>query len=125
MSGLRDEYGELAAFMNLDGDLCDFCQRRCDDVEPVTITDTSGGGSARLCASCRAFATATRCGLCGSVKGCDGKADSIHFGISSGNRATRRRRSATTAGRMSSGIGVSGRERQTHVRPLPPNWQRV
>jgi hypothetical protein len=81
MSGLRDEYGELAAFMNLDGDLCDFCQRRCDDVEPVTITDTSGGGSARLCASCRTFATATRCGLCGDVKGCDGKADSIHFGL--------------------------------------------
>lgn len=81
MSELREEYGELAAFMNPEGDRCDYCERRSDDVEAVTVTDTSGGGSAQLCASCRAFATATRCGLCGDVKGWEDKADSIHFGL--------------------------------------------
>jgi formate dehydrogenase assembly factor FdhD len=54
---------------------CDFCRHPRDDVTDITITDRSGGGAARICASCREFATTTRCGLCGAPKAETAKAE--------------------------------------------------
>jgi hypothetical protein len=70
-----------------DGRLCDYCGSVTEDTEPVTVTDQSGGASARLCASCRAFATAARCGLCGRVKSDQAKADALLFGLGDRDRS--------------------------------------
>jgi hypothetical protein len=66
---------------NGDGRLCNYCGAVTEDTEPVTVTDESGGGTARLCASCRAFATSPRCGLCGRSKSHRAKADALFFGL--------------------------------------------
>jgi hypothetical protein len=66
---------------NGDGRLCNYCGAVTEDTEPVTVTDESGGGTARLCASCRAFATSPRCGLCGRSKSRRAKAEALFFGL--------------------------------------------